>query len=95
MAMKNTPQFLKIPMRKIFLTIGAGLVLSSVSTLSSQAAGPAMMKLHGHVPAIVSQLKADGIVSADTNLSLAIGLPLRNREALTNLLAEKIGRAHV
>jgi len=27
-------------------------------------------------------------VSADTNLTLAIGLPLRNREALTNLLAE-------
>src|SRR6185312_2072665 len=88
MAMQKAPQFLKMSMRKIFLTVGAGLILSTASTFTSHAAGPALMKLHGHVPAIVSQLKAKGNVSADTNLTLAIGLPLRNREALTNLLAE-------
>ena len=40
------------------------------------------------MPAIVSQLQAKGILSPGTNLSLAIGLPLRNREALTNLLEQ-------
>jgi len=44
--------------------------------------------LHGHVPPAVARLTANGRLPASTNLQLAIGLPLRNREALTNLLLQ-------
>src|SRR5882724_9609055 len=63
----------------------AGLVLSGAAAF---AAGSGTVKLHGHVPAVVSQLQAKGRLSANTNLSLAIGLPLRNTAVLTNLLRE-------
>jgi len=87
-AMLKDSQIVKTCMRTTFLTMGMGLVLFHASVYSSHAAVPAMTKLHGHVPAIVSQLRAEGNVPADTNLNLAIGLPLRNREALTNLLEQ-------
>ena len=44
--------------------------------------------LQGHIPSVVSQLRPIGTLPGDTNLNLAIGLPLRNREALTNLLTQ-------
>jgi hypothetical protein len=44
--------------------------------------------LGGHVPRVVAQLPAVGRLPASTNLNLALGLPLRNREALTNLLEQ-------
>lgn len=68
--------------------IGLGLALSGVTTFSSLAAGADLVTLHGHVPAVVSHLQAKGRLSATTNLNLALGLPLRNREALTNLLQQ-------
>jgi uncharacterized repeat protein (TIGR01451 family) len=73
---------------KNLLTLCMGLVMSGVVVFSSAAAEPGMKTLSGHVPAVVSQLKAKGLLSANTNLDLAIGLPLRNREALTNLLQQ-------
>jgi hypothetical protein len=42
--------------------------------------------LSGHVPAAAARLAPAGRLEADRQLSLAIGLPLRNREGLTNLL---------
>ncbi len=86
--MLKAVQPLKTSMRKTFLTMGVGLAWFTATTFPGHAAGLAVVKLHGHVPAIVSQLKANGNVAADTRLGLAIGLPLRNREALTNLLAQ-------
>lgn len=44
--------------------------------------------LPGTMPAIVPQLSPIGSVSATQQLQLAIGLPLRNPEALTNLLEQ-------
>ena len=84
--MFEVPRILTACMRKILLTIGLGLTLSGVATFSSHAAG--MVTLHGHVPAVVSQLQAKGLLSATANLDLAIGLPLRNHEALANLLQQ-------
>ena len=75
-------------MRNRLFKIGAGLALLSAVSLSS-AAPPAGMKfLTGHVPAIVSHLQAKGLLPATNHLYLAIGLPLRNQEALTNLLQQ-------
>ncbi len=44
--------------------------------------------LRGHVPAAVANLQPIDRLPASTNLSLAIGLPLRNKEELTNLIHE-------
>jgi len=45
-------------------------------------------QLRGHVPTVVAHLQALHRLPANHRLELAIGLPLRNREALTNLLQE-------
>ena len=42
--------------------------------------------LQRHVPAAVAHLIPTGRLAADRELNLAIGLPLRNQEELTNLL---------
>ena len=84
--MQKALRFLKTPARRMLLTAGAGLALSMISP--AQAAVPNMTTLHEKVSSVVAQLQAIGEVPGDTNLSLAIGLPLRNQEALTNLLAQ-------
>ncbi len=86
--MLKASQILKMCMPKTFLMMVAGLAWFTATTYSSHAADLATVKLHGHVPAIVAHLQANGNVAADAHLGLAIGLPLRNREALTNLLAQ-------
>ena len=73
-------------MNKSLLMIGLGLVLALPAPVLL-AAGANSVQLTGHVPAVVAHLQAKGHMAA-TNLDLAIGLPLRNREALTNLLQQ-------
>ncbi len=76
-------------MRNRLFKMGTGLAALTAVFLSSAAAQqPAMKTLSGHVPAVVSRLQAKGLLPATNNLYLAIGLPLRNREALTNLLQQ-------
>jgi uncharacterized repeat protein (TIGR01451 family) len=54
------------------------------------ASAQEMKTLSGHVPAAISHrhLKAAGELAHETSLNLAIGLPLRNAGALSNLLAQ-------
>ncbi len=54
----------------------------------SLPAQAAQQVLKGHVPAITKRLASIGPLEGSTRLDLAIGLPLRNREKLTNLLQE-------
>jgi uncharacterized repeat protein (TIGR01451 family) len=75
-------------MRNRLFKIGAGLAALTAVFLSSAAAQPAITTLHGHVPAAVSRLQPKGLLPATNRLYLAIGLPLRNREVLTNLLQQ-------
>jgi hypothetical protein len=56
------------------------------------AAAPRQV-MRGHVPAVVAGLKPAGNFAGTNHLDLAIGLPLRNRETLTNLLREIYDRA--
>jgi len=42
--------------------------------------------LPGHVPEVVGRLRPLSDLAARTNLQLAVGLPLRNKTALTNLI---------
>ena len=77
-------------MRKDLSTIGLAVFLSGVAALSTFGADPTTVTLHGHVPAVVShgQTKPVGDVGGETVLNLSIGLPLRNRVALTHLIEQ-------
>jgi len=68
----------------------AGALLALILLLAFDLPAPAQAtrRLSGHVPPAVANLTASGTLPGDTNLTLAIGLPLRNREALTNLLRQ-------
>ena len=72
-------------MRKQVLTIGLGMALS---TLAAFAAVNGLAPVNGHVPAVVRQLTSTGVLASTNSLHLAIGLPLRNQAALTNLLEQ-------
>ena len=75
-------------MRKTLLTIGMGLAVSSATIFTSVAQQSGAAALRGHVPAAVARLQPNGRLSATTEMKLAIGLPLRNQGALTNLLQQ-------
>jgi len=68
-----------------FVAIGCALVLFPFAA-DAQNSGRQFLK--GHVPAAVSRfhLQPLGKLSATKRLNLAIGLPLRNQQALNNLL---------
>src|SRR5690348_8050331 len=81
------PRIRSVFMRKDLLAIGLGVVLSGATVFSTLAGN---VTLRGHVPAIVArgQAKAIGGVDAEKTLDLSIGLPLRNRDVLTNLIQQ-------
>jgi len=56
---------------------------------------PAYRTITGNVPGIVSQLTPVGALPAGKQLQLAIGLPLRNQGALTNLLEQLYDPANI
>jgi uncharacterized repeat protein (TIGR01451 family) len=73
--------------RKSCLMAGVGLLLTASAVFSGQVT-PGMKNLHDNMPAIVAHLSPKGNLSALAELKLAIGLPLQNAEALTNLLQQ-------
>jgi hypothetical protein len=66
----------------------AGLVAALGCCFAVSAPTTARQLLQGHVPAVVSRLVPDGRLPAATNLSLTIGLPLRDEAALNELLRQ-------
>jgi subtilase family serine protease len=62
------------------------LLVCAVCRLPAQASGAQV--LHGHLPAAVARLQPVDRLPGPKRLQLAIGLPLRNQEALTRLLQE-------
>ncbi len=65
---------------------GAGLALCLL--LAAPARAAERQVLRGHVPAAVGRAQPLGPLASTRRLDLAIGLPLRNRPALTNLLQQ-------
>ncbi|HTJ00340.1 MAG TPA: protease pro-enzyme activation domain-containing protein [Dongiaceae bacterium] len=57
-------------------------------TMALPAAAQSRRALAGHVPAVVSELKAARAVPGADHLHLVIGLPLRNQAELDNLIAD-------
>jgi hypothetical protein len=74
--------------QRLLSTWGAGLALFTAFTLPAQTAPG--QPLRGHVPAAVARfhLPPTGRPAATKRLNLAIGLPLRNPQALDDLLRE-------
>ncbi|HLX71366.1 MAG TPA: S53 family peptidase, partial [Verrucomicrobiae bacterium] len=66
----------------LFLAIGLSLLAASIS-----APAQTTQQLHGHVPPAVARLQPRGLMSRSEHLRLAIGLPLREQGALSNLFA--------
>jgi hypothetical protein len=64
------------------------VVVCSLSFLALDARAVERQVLPGHVPAAVARLQPAGSLPGTNRLELAIGLPLRNREGLTNLLRQ-------
>ncbi|MGP8236089.1 MAG: protease pro-enzyme activation domain-containing protein, partial [Limisphaerales bacterium] len=60
----------------------------------SLPAQAAQQVLKGHVPSITKRLTPASRLESGRRLDLAIGLPLRNREKLTNLLEELYQPSH-
>jgi len=69
-------------------TAGGMIAILFGTALVVTGAQPGRVTLSGHVPAATAALTATGQLPATNTLSLAIGLPLRNQEQLTNLLRE-------
>jgi uncharacterized repeat protein (TIGR01451 family) len=74
--------------RGLFLAAGISLWLLSAGVFPSKAAGSDRQVLHGHVPPAVAHLTPLGLLPATNQLHLAISLPLRNEDALGQLLQE-------
>ena len=72
--------------RKIWATLT--LACAAMCLLTPPAGAVERQTLRGHVPAAVARLAPVDRLPASHSLNLAIGLPLRNPEALTNLLRE-------
>jgi uncharacterized repeat protein (TIGR01451 family) len=62
------------------------LLLALTASVSAQ--NTPSQKLRGHIPAAVSKLTPLSLENSSDRLQLAIGLPLRNQDDLTNLLQQ-------
>ena len=73
--------------KRLPVLTGLGTLLLLGAAFSGSGAEPGYI-LHGHVPAAVAHLTPQGLLPATNELHLAIGLPLRNEDALNELLQE-------
>ena len=69
---------------RLTLPCAASLVLLTAPAVAAVE----LQKLHGHVPAAVAHLAPVGQLPDSQSINLAFALPLRNPEALTNLLRQ-------
>ncbi|GHO75110.1 hypothetical protein KSD_28810 [Ktedonobacter sp. SOSP1-85] len=72
----------------IGLALLLGLVTTILVNLNMSASAKSLSSIPGSVPAVVAHSKNVSAVSGDQTLSLAIGLKLRNKEALQGLLQD-------
>jgi hypothetical protein len=64
------------------------VLLGALVSGHGQPVAPGRMTLPGHVPKAAARLASNGRLPATTNLSLAIGLPLRNTAALDEFIRQ-------
>src|SRR3569833_383930 len=68
--------------------IAAVLLLTPAFSFAAATPPGQPQIVHGHIPKITKKLSPEGRLDANYRMKVAIGLPLRNREQLTNLLAD-------
>jgi hypothetical protein len=73
-------------MKTIKLSWLTVVTLVAFLQLAASARQSGRQWLSGHVPAAAARLAPAGRLEVDRRLNLSVGLPLRNREGLTNLL---------
>jgi len=69
---------------KLRLSVNIWLFTCLLLLLMTPAVAAPRQVMRGHVPAAAAGLKPTGIFAGTNRLNPAIGLPLRNQEALTN-----------
>src|ERR1700757_4455462 len=84
--MYNKRNVTKLSLRKCEIVAAMLLLLSFAA--APRAIAQNSRKLKGHVPPAVRNLNPVGRLPASTQLTLAIGLPLRNPEGLNDFLQE-------
>src|SRR5215831_16120941 len=87
--MKELPddnRLIKAARRTFVIAMTAAVCAATFAPASVRAQSQSRKSLKGHVPAATARLQAIQNLSASQSLDLAIGLPLRNPEALTRLL---------
>src|ERR1017187_4632932 len=67
---------------------GLSCLIILLAAAASPSSGAETKVLRGHVPAAVARLTPLHRLAATNQMSLSIGLPLRDRAGLTNLLRE-------
>jgi hypothetical protein len=72
--------------RVLSLTKTIFAIFTAFAVSSGNTSAAPGRQLSGHVPGVVAKLKASSRLSGETRLNLAIGLPLRNQEALNALM---------
>ncbi len=68
--------------------IAAALLLVPAISFAAESTPAQPQVLKGHVPKITKRLSPAGRLNANNHMEVVIGLPLRNRERLTNLLED-------
>src|SRR5947209_7773305 len=71
----------RLPGRRLLLTVALAMAATG-------AFAAPLKQVKSHFPPGLARLQSLGPVDPQQRIALAIGLPLRNREALTNLLNE-------
>ena len=73
---------------RVLKTTATALLFFICLASAGSGAEPGRLILRGHVPAAVAQLTPKDRLPATNHLSLALGLPLRNENALDELIAQ-------
>jgi hypothetical protein len=68
--------------------IAGVLLLAPVFSFAATTPPAQPQVVHGHIPKVTRRLSPVGRLDANYRMEVAIGLPLRNREQLTNFLAD-------
>lgn len=79
-------RFVSMKEQAFFRRSVVALVLAGIMPVFAVGAG--MKTLRGHVPAVVAKLPVQGTLAPTNHLNLAIGLPLRDEQGLSNFLAQ-------
>src|ERR1039458_3086374 len=79
-------RFVSMKEQAFFRRSLVALVLAGIMPVFAVAGG--MKTLRGHVPAVVAKLPVQGTLAPTNRLNLAIGLPLRDEQGLSNFLEQ-------